>query len=119
MKKILFIEDELSLIEAYKNKFQAGYEINFSFDGESGLKKAKEWRPDLIVLDILIPGEINGVGVLKELKANKDTILVPVLVLTNLEDQEEITMALGAVECLVKSNTSFETVAKKISDILD
>lgn len=119
MKKILFIEDETQLIEAYKSKFERGYLVDFATDSASAIDKATNWKPDLIILDILIPGETNGVGVLEELKLKKETSLIPVLVLTNLENQEETVLSLGAVECLTKSDTSFDTVAKKVADILD
>ncbi|MEI8068126.1 MAG: response regulator [Candidatus Shapirobacteria bacterium] len=119
MKKILFIEDESQLVEAYRDKFSKIYEVNFAIDSASAIEKAKEWKSDLIVLDILIPGELNGIGVLKELKAMEETKLIPVLVLTNLEDQEGVVLSLGAIDCLVKSNTSFETVENKVRSILE
>jgi len=118
MKKILFIEDEIKLNEAYKRKFSISYQIDFAIDSVSGLKKIEDWKPDLIVLDIIIPGELNGIDILRKLKSNEKTSSVPVLVLTNLEDQEKTVLDLGAVGCLTKSNTSFNEVADKIAIIL-
>jgi len=118
MKKILFIEDENNLNEAYRIKFASGYQVDFAVDAKIGLQKAEEWQPDLIILDIIMAGEMNGIGVLKELKSKIETAPIPVIVLTNLEDQEETVMELGATDCLLKANTSFDVVAQKISEVL-
>ena len=119
MKKILFIEDEPELCQAYKEKFQKKYNIDFAMNSADGLKKIQSWFPDLIILDILIPGETNGIGLLKEIKMSAKTKHIPVLVLTNLENQDETVISLGAKECLIKSNISFESVASKVSKLLD
>jgi len=119
MKKILFIEDENNLNEAYRTKFASGYEVNFATDAKTGIQKATEWKPDLIILDIVMAGDINGIDALKELKSKPNTSSIPVIVLTNLEDQEETVMEMGATECLLKANTGFEIVAQKISNILN
>lgn len=85
MKKILFIEDEPELNIAYRKKFENIFDIDFATDSRTGLQKASDWQPNLVVLDILIPGELNGIEVLKELKSDVNTSYIPVLVLTNLE----------------------------------
>ena len=119
MKKILFIEDENNLNEAYRIKFASGYQVDFAIDAKIGLQKAKEWQADLIILDIIMAGDMNGIGVLKELKSNIKTAPIPVIVLTNLEDQEETVTKLGAIACLLKANTSFDMLAQKISEVLE
>ena len=118
MKKILFIEDENNLNEAYRIKFASDYEVDFAVDATIGLQKAKEWQPDLIILDIIMAGEMNGIGVLKELKSKSETVAIPVIILTNLEDQEETVKQMGAIACLLKANTSFEVLAQKISEVI-
>lgn len=118
MKKILFIEDENDLNLAYRKKFEGLYIVDFASDSVMALQKVEDFFPDLVILDIIIPGEVNGIGVLKEIKSNVKFAKIPILILTNLEGQEETVKNLGAVDCLVKSNTSFDIVAQKIENIL-
>jgi len=118
MKKILFIEDENDLNTVYKKKFSSIYNIDFATNSETALNKIISWHPDLIILDIFIPGKYNGIGVLKEIKSNLEISDIPVLVLTNLEGEEKTVLSLGAVACLIKSNVGFDVVAEKIEYIL-
>jgi len=120
MKKILFIEDDMALQKAFgtilKNK---GYEVTSAFDGETGLKMAKEEGPDLILLDLILP-KIHGFEVLKRLKEEKETQEIPVIILTNLEDTENVGKALelGATTYLLKTQYGLEEVLEKIKKTL-
>jgi len=79
MKKILLIEDEKILVEMYNEKFsQAGFDMILSIDAEKGLKLAKKEKPDLIILDILLP-EGDGVFFLKEQKKDPEIASIPVV----------------------------------------
>jgi|SRR3989344_1140626 len=116
MKKILFIEDEQALQKTMGDRLsQDGYEVIPALDGEIGLKLAEEKKPDLILLDLILP-KVQGLEVLKKLKENKETKEIPVVVLTNLEEMEKVTKALelGATTYLVKANYSLEEVVGKI-----
>jgi len=120
MKKILFIEDETSLQKAFGTILKdKGYEVVSALDGETGLKLAKEENPDLILLDIILP-KIHGFEVLKKLKEEKETQQIPVIVLTNLEDMENVGKALelGAMSYLIKAQYSLEEVLEKIKKAL-
>lgn len=120
MKKILFIEDETSLQKAFGTILQdKGYEITSAFDGEIGLKLAKKEKPDLILLDLILP-KIHGFEVLKKLKQEKETKEIPVIVLTNLEDMENVGQALelGANTYLIKAQYTLEEVLEKIKKAL-
>ena len=120
MKKILFIEDETSLQQALGTILKdKGYEVTGAFDGETGLKLAKEWGPNLILLDVILP-KIHGFEVLKKLKEEKETQQIPVIVLTNLEEMENVGKAfeLGAISYLIKSQYSLEEVLEKIKKAL-
>lgn len=105
--RVLLIEDEPLIIELYQEAFeQEEFELEVAQNGQEGLKKA-EGLPDLILLDILLPG-INGFEVLKELKKNSKTRDIPVIVLTNLgseqsDSDKHLALSLGAIEYLVKS----------------
>jgi len=120
MKKILFIEDESALQETFKNLLgKEGYNVLSAFDGQSGLKLAKEEKPDLILLDLILP-KVHGFDVLKELKKSSETKEIPVIVLTNLENPEHIgkVLELGATTYLVKAQYSLEEVLGKIKKTL-
>ncbi len=116
MKKILFVEDEKILQEKLGKRLQdKGYQVIPALDGETGLRLARQENPNLILLDIMLPLK-NGFEVLKELKADKETRMIPVIVLTNLESIEEVEKALelGATTYLVKTSYNLEEVIEKI-----
>jgi len=114
MKKLLIIEDDSSTNSAYANKFSKKYEVISATDGKEGFTKAVKEQPNLIILDIMLPGGLNGFDVLRNLRHNSVTAKIPVLVLTNLSEQESAAKAEGAVECLVKANTDINKVESVI-----
>lgn len=120
MKKILFIEDESALQKTLGEILrQEDYEIISALDGETGLRLANAKKPDLILLDLVLP-RIHGFEVLKKLKENAETKAIPVLVLTNLEDVKDIekVLNLGATTYLVKENYTLEEVLEKVKKTL-
>ena len=121
MKTILFIEDESALQKTFCEKLsQEGYKPISALDGEIGLRLAKTKKPDLILLDLILP-KIHGLDVLKKIKEDEGTKNIPVIVLTNLEGIEEIekAMELGATTYLVKANYSLEELAEKVKKALN
>jgi len=120
MKKILFIEDESALQKTLGEILkQEGYEVTPALDGEVGLRMAKDKKPDLILLDLILP-KIHGIEVLRKLKEDKETKEIPVIVLTNLGEIKDVEKAieLGATTYLVKAEYSLEEVAEKIRKTL-
>jgi len=120
MKKILFIEDEYTLQKTFGEILKPeGYEVIPALDGEMGLRLAKNKKPDLILLDLILP-KVNGFEVLKKLKAEVETKDIPVIVLTNLEGIGDIDKAieLGATTYLIKADYSLEEVVEKIKKAL-
>jgi len=120
MKTILFVEDESALQKTFGDILQQeGYEMISALDGEIGLRLAKENRPNLILLDLILP-KIHGFDVLKKLKEDNETKEIPVIVLTNLEGLEDVEKALelGATTYLVKTQYSLEEVVQKIKKAL-
>jgi DNA-binding response OmpR family regulator len=120
MKTILFIEDESTLQKTFGEILkQEGYEMISALDGEVGLRLAKTQKPDLILLDLILP-RVHGFEVLKKLKEDKETKDIPVIVLTNLEGIEDLDRALelGATTYLVKAQYSLEEVVEKIKKAL-
>lgn len=118
MRKLLIIEDDLTLADIYRQKFSGIYDTEVVVDGVLGLTKAMDWKPDLVILDIMILGDMDGMKVLSELKGNPITQNIPVIVITNLEDRGEEARSLGANDYLVKSNTKLEQIAQKVGDYL-
>jgi len=118
-KKILFIEDEFALQKTLGEFLrQEGYEVISALDGEVGLRSAGQERPDLILLDLVLP-KANGFSVLEQLKKDEGTKRIPVMVLTNLESLSDIDRAieLGATTYLVKAQYSLEEVLEKINAV--
>jgi len=121
MKKILLIEDEPTLQKAIGRYLeQEGYEIENALDGDIGLEIAKRNKPDLILLDIILPKK-DGFEVLKELKEDETTKDIPVIILTNLEGDSDVekALSLGATTYLVKANYRLEEISKKIKETLN
>ncbi len=118
MKKVLFIEDENLLNQAYKKRLCQNYHCTFITSGKAGLQQAIDWQPDLIILDIILPGGQNGFDVLRELKQNQTTKDIKVIVLTNLEDEKTTALQAGAVDCLIKANTSLDQIEVIINKYL-
>jgi len=120
MKKILFIEDESALQKTFGEILrQEGYEMISALDGETGLRLAKSEKPDLILLDLILP-KMPGFDVLKKIKEDNETKDIPVIVLTNLEDIKDVDRAieLGATTYLVKAKYSLEEIVEKIKNAL-
>ena len=121
MKNILFIEDESALQRTIGDILKSkDYKVTKALDGEGGLRSAKEERPDLILLDLILP-KMDGFEVLKGLKISEETKDIPVIILTNLEETGDIQRALelGATTYLVKSSYTLEEVVKKIEKALE
>jgi DNA-binding response OmpR family regulator len=121
MKKILFIEDESALQKTFGEVLtKEGYEMISALDGKTGLRLAKEKKPDLILLDLILP-RMHGFDVLKELKEDEKTKDIPIIILTNLENAEDIQKALelGARTYLVKANYTLEEVIRKVKETIE
>lgn len=116
-KKILIIEDDQSLASAYRMKLSPYFATQNAVTGDEGLKYTQDWQPDLILLDLFLPG-LSGQEVLKHLKKQAKTKHIPVLVLTNLEGQCAQMLEQGAADCMIKTEMSMEDILKKIKNHL-
>lgn len=119
-KKILLIEDEEMLANMYQVKFQNdGFQLVKAANGEEGLTLADKEKPDMILLDVIMP-KMDGFTVLKRLKENEGTKNIPVLLLTNLGQDEDIKKGneLGAVGYLVKANITPSEVVAKVKETM-
>jgi len=118
---ILLVEDDQFLAELYATKLNLeGYEVILASDGERGLKLATDKVPNLILLDIILP-KMDGFEMLKKLKSNKKTSAIPVILLTNLSQKDEVKkgLNLGANDYLIKAHFMPSEVINKIKKVLD
>lgn len=118
--KILLVEDDEMLAEMYVTKFsKEGFQIMKAEDGATGLELAKKERPDLILLDIIMP-KLDGFAVLKELKKDPNTANTHILILTNLGqvDDMEKGRKLGADDYFVKANHTPAEIVEKVRYLL-
>ena len=120
-KKILYIEDEPALQRALSAMLvREGFETLQALDGETGIRLAKEKKPDIVLLDLVLP-RMNGFAVLQALKGDPETKDIPVLVLTNLEGVGDIekVVEMGAVSYLVKTNYPLSELIEQIKRYLN
>lgn len=119
MKKILFVEDEPDQIALVKMRLESnGFKFVSAMDGEEGLKKVYEEKPDLILLDLLMP-KMTGDELCRIIKEDEKTKHIPIIVLTayGAEDLEEKCLVCGAYECIRKPYDS-KALVEKIKKIL-
>lgn len=121
MKKILIVEDEEFLVTAMKDNLEAeGCTVDTAQNGEEAIERIKKERPNLILLDLLMPKR-DGFYVLEEVKKNPKWKLIPIIVLSNLGGDAEIKRALemGADDYFVKSQHPIEEVIEKVKECLE
>ena len=120
MKKILLIEDEAALQKTFGDVLSVeGFKVISAIDGEIGLRLAGSEKPDLIILDLVLP-KLHGLEVLKGLKENNKTKNIPVIILTNMGDLENIEKALelGATTYMIKADYTLEDVVAKVKNAI-
>lgn len=121
MAKILIVDDDELMVNMYQGKFSDdGFDVEVAFDGSMGLKKTLTFKPDLILLDIMMP-KVNGLEMLKKLKSTALTKKIPVILLTNVgggDEDVERGLGLGAVAYMVKAHFDAKDVVKKVKEIL-
>ncbi len=120
-KKILLIEDDPFLSEIYVIKFkEAGFEISLAQDGSLGLQRIKDEIPDLVLLDIVMPN-VDGLEVLRTMKNDASIRNIPVVILSNLGEQEDIKrgLELGAEFYIVKAHYTPTEVVARVRAVLE
>lgn len=121
MSKVLIIEDDPLMSRMYLRVFTyEGLDVQVAENGQAGLEALKNFRPDIILLDIMMP-VMNGVDTLAALKNNPATKDIPVIMLTNLSDLHtaEDTVKQGALQYIIKSKYSPTDVVVMIKDIIN
>lgn len=118
--KILIVEDDEFLANIYQTKFEIeGFKVFVAGDGEQGLKMAGSKTPEIILLDVLLP-KLDGFAVLEQLKKDSATKDIPVILLTNLGQKEDVQKGLkmGAVDYLIKAHFKPSETVDKVKKVL-
>lgn len=121
MKKILIVEDDKFLANAYRVKLnKAGFDVKITSDGEEAIAILSSFLPDLILLDIVMPKK-DGFAMLKELKGNSFWSSIPVILASNLGQKEDMEKGkqLGAADFIIKSDLSLNDLIERINSILN
>ena len=118
--RILLIEDDPLIGNIIKRSLdKSGFEVRYVTNGEEGMKEIEQNPPDLILLDIILPG-MNGFDLLQRVKKNPERNTIPVIVISNLGSRDDVDkgISLGADAYLVKSNVLPEEIIAKVKSIL-
>lgn len=116
MKKIIIIEDEETLLDLlYKKLSQQDYQVDVAKNGQEGLNKIKKFKPDLILLDIVMP-KMGGFEVMKELRKDEELKNIPIIIISNSGQPIELDRAkeLGVVDWLIKTDFDPQEVLDKV-----
>ena len=119
-KTVLIVEDDVFLMSLLKNRMESeGFSVLAAKDGEEAIKVLKEIKPDLILLDIILPGK-SGFEVLEEMKSDPQIQNSPVMIISNLGQDMDIDRGkdLGALEYFVKARSSMDDVVEKVGSFL-
>jgi DNA-binding response OmpR family regulator len=119
-KTVLLIEDDTFLSGMYVTKLSLeGFDVQIAADGEAGVREAKAILPDIVLLDILLPKK-DGFAVLKEIKEDSKVKHIPVVLLTNLGQKDDVDrgLSLGAADYLIKAHFMPSEVVEKVKKIL-
>ncbi len=121
MQRILVVEDDRFLRKAAEAALRRqGFTVLVAADGEEGLRVARSELPDLVLLDLIMPG-LQGFEVLKLLKADAATSAIPVIILSNLGQDSDVKEAMdaGAVDYLVKANLALDTLVARVKTLFE
>jgi DNA-binding response OmpR family regulator len=118
--KILVVEDDKFLRELISQKLtREGYDVKEAIDGEDGVVKVKEEKPDIILLDLILPG-MDGFEVLAKIKDDPEVENIPVVILSNLGQRDDVErgLKLGAVDFLIKAHFTPGEIIEKIEKVM-
>src|SRR3989339_1208062 len=119
-KKVLIVEDDMALFNMYSVELKIkGFDVLNVSDGLQAMSKAKDYAPDIVLLDIMLPG-MNGLNILTELKGDSQTADIPVIMLTNYGSEDNVKKALenGAADYLMKYKILPSELSDKIEVVL-
>lgn len=119
MYRILIIEDEPALQQILKDAFEKEqFEVILASKGNQATIQTAKTHPDVIILDIMLPGGMNGFDLLEQFKSNQQTKDIPIIILTNIDSEEKVAKEVGASSYFIKSNTSIKQIVKKVKELV-
>ena len=117
MKKVLIVEDDPDIQKIYSEKLKNNdFDVILASDASLGFTIAKDENPSLILLDIMLPGKMNGFELLEILKKDENLKKIPVIVLTNLDSEKEGALKIGANDYLIKATLELSELVKKVQE---
>lgn len=120
-KKVLQIEDDLFFIDLIAAKLAlSGCKVTPATDGETALAELKKSKPDIIILDLMLPGGMDGFAILEKIKSQPDSKDIPVLIVSNLSEAEDVErgIKLGAFKYLTKSQVTPAELVENVASVL-
>lgn len=120
LRHIVLVEDDTFLANIYKTKFEMeGFKVTVAEDGVAGIEEVKKKKPDLVLLDILLP-KMDGFTVLENLKKDPEVKDIPVILLTNLGQKDDVDKGLqmGAADYLIKAHFKPSETVDKVKKVL-
>lgn len=115
MKTILIIEDDSLLQKVYQEVLsKVGFDVITAATGPMGLELIKTHKPSLVLLDVMIPGGMNGFDILEQVKRDPGLQSIPVVVISNLDSEKSTAMSIGATDYIFKATTSIDEVVDKV-----
>jgi len=122
MSKIVLVEDDELFVKMYQKKFaREGFSLDVALNGEEGLEKIRSLKPNLVILDLMMP-KMGGVEVLRKMKAEAALKNIPVIVMTNLNagsDEVKEAVSLGVKETVLKTDVVPEQIVETARKYLD
>ena len=118
--KIALIEDDIAIVQMYRTKFEnEGYQVETAGDGETGLRLIEEFKPDVVLLDLMMPN-MNGMEMLSRVRGTTEGRQLKVIVLTNMGDTETATKVykMAADDYIVKAEMTPKEVAERVKTLL-
>jgi CheY-like chemotaxis protein len=115
---ILLVEDDVQLQSMYKRKFEyEHFQVTIAGTGKDALQALTDSSISIILLDIMLPGGMNGFDVLEQVKTNPDIKDLPVIMMTNLDSEREQALQMGAVAYFVKAETPLDVLVEEIKKL--
>ena len=119
-KKVMWVEDDLFLSSLISKKFSTeGCELQFAKTGQEALDALKKDKPDILLLDIMLPG-VDGFEVLRQIKADPTTKDIPVILFSNLNQEQDVEkgLKLGASRFIIKATVALDDIIKEVGEVL-
>ena len=118
-RRIIIVDDDQQLASIYKTALEKKYTVDVISNGQLVMDQTLNLHPDLIILDIMLGGKVNGFDILRRLKQNPTTASIPIVMASNLDDQKDTAIDMGAAAYLIKVETDINQLLHQVDLLLD